>query len=126
MSDFRELYQEMILDHNRSPRNFREMPDANRDSEGFNPLCGDHIHLYVRRSDEGVMEEIAFQGTGCAISKASASLMTSLVKGQRQEETEALLRRLAGRRTTQRSRAWVRLPPRTNHSNCGTLSVNNQ
>lgn len=93
MSDFRELYQEMILDHNRSPRNFREMPDANRDSEGFNPLCGDHIHLYVRLSDEGVIEEIAFQGTGCAISKASASMMTSLVKGKRREEAEALFQR---------------------------------
>jgi nitrogen fixation NifU-like protein len=92
MSNFRELYQEMILDHNRNPRNFRELPDANRDSEGYNPLCGDHIHLYVKLTD-GVIEEISFQGTGCAISKASASMMTSMVKGKRKEEAEALFQR---------------------------------
>ena len=85
MSDLRELYQQVILDHNKSPRNFREMEDANRESEGFNPLCGDHINLYVRMDGDRIVD-ISFKGSGCAISKASASLMTSLLKGKTQEE----------------------------------------
>ena len=89
MSDLRELYQQVILDHNKSPRNFRELADANRISEGYNPLCGDHINLYVTLKKDRI-EDIAFQGSGCAISKASASLMTSLIKGKTVEEAEAL------------------------------------
>ena len=89
MSDLRELYQQLILDHNKSPRNFCELPDANRSSDGYNPLCGDHIHLFVKLKD-GLIEDIGFQGSGCAISKASASMMTSLVKGKTREEAEGL------------------------------------
>ena len=89
MSDLRELYQQVILDHNKSPRNFREMADANRESEGFNPLCGDHINLYVRMDGDRI-DDISFKGSGCAISKASASLMTSLLKGKTREEAESL------------------------------------
>ena len=89
MSDLRGLYQQIILDHNRAPRNFREVDGANRVVDGDNPLCGDKLKLYVRLS-EGVIEDIGFQGSGCAISKASASLMTSAVKGKTAEEASEL------------------------------------
>lgn len=89
MSDLRELYQQVILDHNKIPRNFRELKGANRASEGHNPLCGDHITLYLNLKDDRI-EDIAFQGSGCAISKASASLMTSALKGKTREEAETL------------------------------------
>ncbi len=89
MSDLRELYQQIILDHNRAPRNFREIEGANRVADANNPLCGDKFKLYVRVSD-GVIEDIGFRGSGCAISKASASLMTSAVKGKTTAEAEAL------------------------------------
>ena len=89
MSDLRDLYQQVILDHNKSPRNFRQMQDANRKSEGFNPLCGDRIDLYVKMEGDRI-HDISFQGSGCAISRASASLMTSLLKGKTVEEAEAL------------------------------------
>ena len=84
MVDLVELYQQTILDHNRSPRNFRRLEPANRSAEGNNPLCGDRIHLYVQ-VDGDTIRDIAFQmppGAGCAISKASASLMTDAVKGK--------------------------------------------
>lgn len=87
MSELDDLYQEVILDHNRSPRNFGKLKEANRTAEGYNPLCGDQITVYVKLED-GVIREISFQGAGCAISKASASMMTSSVKGK--TETEAL------------------------------------
>ena len=89
MSDLRELYQQVILDHNKSPRNFRIMVEPDRTSEGHNPLCGDHLNLYVRLKGDRI-EDIAFQGVGCAISKASASLMTDAVKGRTLEEAESL------------------------------------
>jgi len=89
MSELSELYQEVILDHNRKPRNFQKVAAANRTAEGFNPLCGDQITLYVRLED-GVIRDIGFQGSGCAISKASASLMTSAVKGKTKAEAEQL------------------------------------
>jgi len=91
MADLRELYQQVVLDHNRSPRNFREIPDATSTAEGTNPLCGDQITLYVTL-DGDVIRDIAFQGSGCAISQASASLMTAAVKGMRKEEAESLFR----------------------------------
>ncbi|MBE0594368.1 MAG: SUF system NifU family Fe-S cluster assembly protein [Gemmatimonadales bacterium] len=91
MADLRELYQQIVLDHNRRPRNFREIPDATRTAEGTNPLCGDQITLYVT-VDGDVISDVAFQGSGCAISQASASLMTSAVKGMRKEEAESLFR----------------------------------
>jgi nitrogen fixation NifU-like protein len=93
MSDLRELYQQVILDHNRKPRNFRALPDANRTSEGFNPLCGDQIKLYLKVED-GLIKEAAFQGAGCAISKASASMMTASVVGKPVAEAEALFHRV--------------------------------
>ncbi|MCE2439308.1 MAG: SUF system NifU family Fe-S cluster assembly protein [Candidatus Latescibacteria bacterium] len=89
MSDLRELYQQVILDHNRSPRNYRCISEADRSSEGHNPLCGDHLSLYVKL-DGGRIADIAFQGAGCAISKASASLMTDAVKGQTIREAQLL------------------------------------
>lgn len=94
MSDaLRNLYQEVIVDHGRRPRNFRRIEEATRTAEGFNPLCGDQLKLYVKLAD-GVIADIAFEGAGCAISKASASLMTAAVKGRRPEEALALFRRV--------------------------------
>lgn len=89
MSDIHELYQELIIDHNRSPRNFHMLPDASRRADGYNPLCGDQLTLYVRVED-GVIQDISFQGTGCAISKASASLMTESVKARTITEANML------------------------------------
>ncbi len=80
------LYQDVILDHNRRPRNFKEIPQATQYSHGVNPLCGDNYHLYINLDSEGVIQDIGFQGTGCAISKASASMMTTLVKGKKAQE----------------------------------------
>jgi nitrogen fixation NifU-like protein len=79
--DLDDLYQEVILDHNRRPRNFRVLPDANRKAEGNNPLCGDHFTVFLKLQND-VITDVAFQGAGCAISKASASLMTELIKGK--------------------------------------------
>ncbi len=81
MSDLDDLYQEVILDHNKSPRNFRTMTDANRKAEGYNPLCGDHVTVYLRL-ENGMIKDISFEGSGCAISKASASMMTAELKGK--------------------------------------------
>ena len=89
MSDLRELYQQVILDHNRNPRNFKELPDATRRVEGFNPLCGDHYTVYLSL-DGDVIKEVTFTGSGCAISKASASVMSSTVKGKSKEEAHRL------------------------------------
>ena len=93
MDDLRELYQQVILDHNKSPRNFGKLERANRRQEGFNPLCGDHLHVYLRVDDDDVIEDIRFEGAGCAISKASASLMTDAVKGRSAAEAEAIFSR---------------------------------
>jgi nitrogen fixation protein NifU and related proteins len=82
--ELRELYQEIILDHNRRPRNFRKIEDADRNAEGFNPLCGDHYQLYMKL-DGDTIADVAFEGAGCAISKASASVMTTIVKGKSKE-----------------------------------------
>ena len=76
-----QIYQETILDHNRKPRNFREMPGATNESHGYNPLCGDDYHLYLK-VEGGKVADVAFQGHGCAISKASASMLTQAVKGK--------------------------------------------
>jgi nitrogen fixation NifU-like protein len=89
MSDLDDLYQEVILDHNKSPRNFRLMADANRKAEGYNPLCGDHVTVFLRLQD-GVIQDISFQGSGCAISKASASMMTAELKGKSEAAAHAL------------------------------------
>jgi len=89
LDQIRDLYQEVVFDHNRNPRNFRVMDDANRKIDGFNPLCGDRITLYAKVSG-GVIEDVSFQGSGCAISTASASLMTEIVRGKTEQEAEAL------------------------------------
>jgi nitrogen fixation protein NifU and related proteins len=89
MSALRELYQEVILDHNKSPRNYRAMDSPDRKVEGYNPLCGDHYTIYLRM-DGDVIQEVSFQGAGCAISKASASLMSAALKGKTREQAEHL------------------------------------
>jgi nitrogen fixation NifU-like protein len=92
MGDLRDLYQEVILDHSRRPRNFRVLEGADRRAEGYNPLCGDRVTVYVRM-EKGRVGEIGFQGSGCAISTASASMMTEALRGKSAEEAEALFRR---------------------------------
>ncbi|HYL12197.1 MAG TPA: SUF system NifU family Fe-S cluster assembly protein [Terriglobales bacterium] len=89
MSDLRELYQDVILEHSKAPRNYRELPQANRRAEGYNPLCGDHFTLYVDLEGDRV-RDISFQGSGCAISKASASMLTQMVKGKTRAEAQKL------------------------------------
>lgn len=89
MSDLRELYQQVILDHNKNPRNFRELPDATKRVEGYNPLCGDHYTVFLKTEGD-VIREVTFTGSGCAISKASASVMSSTVKGKTKDEAELL------------------------------------
>src|SRR5579859_2524002 len=91
MSDLRELYQEVILDHYKKPHNFRALPDANGKLEGYNPLCGDKITVYLKVED-GIVKDISFQGTGCAISTASASMMTDSLKGKTLDQAEAIFR----------------------------------
>ncbi|MBI3788959.1 MAG: SUF system NifU family Fe-S cluster assembly protein [Ignavibacteriales bacterium] len=89
MSELRALYQEVILDHNKNPRNFRKLENADREVEGYNPLCGDHYTIYLKLKDDRI-EEITFDGAGCAISKASASVMSSSLKGKTKAEAEEL------------------------------------
>jgi nitrogen fixation protein NifU and related proteins len=93
MSDLRELYQELILDHGRRPRNFGPLPEATHDAIGHNPLCGDKITVHVRVQGD-VVEGISFEGQGCAISQASASLLTEAVKGRKIEDVLSLFRKL--------------------------------
>ena len=87
--DLSELYQQVILDHSRKPRHFHTLPGANRSAEGNNPLCGDHFTVFLKLED-GVIQDISFQGSGCAISKASASMMTDQLKGKSVAEAEKL------------------------------------
>ena len=89
MSQIHELYQQIILDHNRSPRNFRGMPDATRSVEGYNPLCGDHYTVHLKMEGDRIAD-LSFEGAGCAISKASASVMSQAVKGKTRAEAEEL------------------------------------
>ena len=104
MSELTDLYQEVILDHNRRPRNFHALANASHRAEGYNPLCGDRLTLYLS-VNEGVITEAAFEGAGCAISKASASMMTETLKGKTLAEADALFRRFHRMVTT---------PPRCN------------
>jgi nitrogen fixation NifU-like protein len=90
VSDLSDLYQELILDHQKNPRNFGQIEGANHHAEGFNALCGDRISLDLKTGDTGLIEDIKFKGSGCAISKASASMMTSALKGKKIEEAETL------------------------------------
>ncbi len=113
MSGLNELYQEVILDHNKRPRNFRTIEPASHHAEGHNPLCGDRLSLYVQVAG-GTIEDVAFQGSGCAISKASASLMTDAVKGQTLQAANDLFERFHQMVTT---------PPDLPVENMGKLSV---
>jgi nitrogen fixation NifU-like protein len=88
-AELRDLYQEIILDHNKAPRNFRTIADPDRRVEAFNPLCGDHYTIYLKLRD-GVIADVSFEGAGCAISKASASIMSTMVKGKTKEQADAL------------------------------------
>jgi nitrogen fixation protein NifU and related proteins len=92
-SELRDLYQEVVIDHSKRPRNFRKPEGANRSAEGINPLCGDEITVYLKLAGD-VIEDIGFQGAGCAISKASASLMTAALKNKTKAEAEALFQRV--------------------------------
>jgi nitrogen fixation NifU-like protein len=112
MSDLEDLYQEVILDHNKRPRNFRTIDDG-RKAEGYNPLCGDRMTVYLRVQD-GVIVDASFQGSGCAISKASASLMTEIVKGKTLADAEALFERF---------HTMVTTPPEQPVADLGKLSV---
>ena len=113
MSDVNELYQEVILDHNRRPHNFRVIDTPTATQEGYNPLCGDRLTLYLTVQD-GVIRDAAFQGSGCAISKASASLMTDAVKGQSVADARDMVTRFQRMVTT---------PPDQQVENMGKLSV---
>jgi nitrogen fixation NifU-like protein len=111
-AELQDLYQEMILDHNRRPRNFRIIDDGSS-AEGFNPLCGDRITVYLKVED-GTIKDVSFQGAGCAISKASASLMTESVKGKTIEEATALFERF---------QRMITAPPDDRTENLGKLTV---
>jgi nitrogen fixation NifU-like protein len=95
MSELSELYQQVILDHNKKPRNFRKLETANHSAEGFNPLCGDQLTVYLNL-EAGAVKEISFEGSGCAISKAAASMMTQAVKGKSKQEAEKLFNEFHG------------------------------
>ena len=111
--DLNDLYQEVILDHNRRPRNFHALADASHRAEGYNPLCGDRVTLFLK-IDDGVIRDAAFEGSGCAISKASASLMTDAVKGRSTVDARSLLDRFQRMVTT---------PPERDVEDLGKLSV---
>ena len=113
MPDLNDLYQEVILDHNRRPRNFHALADASHSAEGYNPLCGDRLTLYLKVAD-GTIADVAFEGAGCAISKASASLMTDALKGKSVAEAKALFDRFHRMVTT---------PPDQAVEDLGKLSV---
>lgn len=95
MSELSELYQQVILDHNKKPRNFRKLDHANHSADGYNPLCGDQLTVYLQLEDEAV-KEVSFEGSGCAISKAAASMMTQAVKGKTKPEVEQLFKEFHG------------------------------
>lgn len=120
MADLRELYQEVILEHSKAPRNYRELAGSNHKAEGYNPLCGDHFTVYLDLEDgdseNAKIRDIAFQGSGCAISKASASMMTQSLKGKTRAEAEKLFDRFHKLVTGQ-------LPAGSAHNELGKLSV---
>ncbi len=89
-NDLRDLYQEVILDHGKNPRNFRHPDDANRFAKGHNPMCGDRLTVFLTLGDSGIIQDAAFEGDGCAISVASASMMTQILKGKTQQQAEKI------------------------------------
>lgn len=92
MADLRDLYQEVILDHHKKPRNFHKLDQANRQADGYNPLCGDKLSVYIQ-IENGIVKDIGFVGTGCAISTASASMMTESLKGKSEAEVKSIFER---------------------------------
>jgi nitrogen fixation protein NifU and related proteins len=94
--NLKELYQEIILEHGRNPRNLRKTDDFNKDAKGNNPLCGDNVHVYLKLNDKKKVEDISFEGSGCAISMASASIMTDLIKGKNETESKEIIEDFLG------------------------------
>ena len=94
--DLADLYRDVIIDHNRKPRNFRKIPPPCRHAEGLNPLCGDKLQVYLKVDADDRVDDVAFEGSGCAISVASASLMTEALRGRSRAEAEALFKRIHG------------------------------
>ena len=92
MMDLKELYQEIILDHGKNPRNLRKTENFNKDAKGHNPLCGDKVHVYLKLDEDKKVQDISFEGQGCAISMASASIMTDLVKGKEEQEVKEIVK----------------------------------
>ena len=90
--DLKELYQEIILDHGKNPRNLRKTENFNKDAKGHNPLCGDKVHVYLKLDEDKKVQDISFEGQGCAISMASASIMTDLVKGKDEHEVKEIVK----------------------------------
>ena len=90
--NLKELYQEIILDHGKNPRNLRKTDNFNKDARGYNPLCGDKVHIYLKLNENKKIEDISFEGQGCAISMASASIMTGLVKGKEENEVKEIVK----------------------------------
>ena len=115
MSELSELYQQVILDHNKKPRNFRKLETANHSAEGYNPLCGDQLTVYVNL-DGDLVKEVGFEGSGCAISKASASMMTQAVKGKSKEQAENLFKEF-------HSMVTGELDEETQENNLGNLKI---
>jgi nitrogen fixation NifU-like protein len=89
--ELKELYQEIILDHGKNPRNLRRTENFNKDAKGYNPLCGDKVHIYLKLDEQKKVQDISFEGQGCAISMASASIMTDLVKGKEEHEVKEIV-----------------------------------
>ena len=89
--NLKELYQEIILDHGKNPRNLRKTENFNKDAKGHNPLCGDKVHIYLKLNENKKVEDISFEGQGCAISMASASIMTDLVRGKEEKEVKEIV-----------------------------------
>ena len=89
--NLKELYQEIILDHGKNPRNLRKTDNFNKDAKGHNPLCGDKVHVYLKLNENKKVEDISFEGEGCAISMASASIMTDLIKGKKENEVKEIV-----------------------------------
>ena len=115
MSELSELYQQVILDHNKKPRNFRKLDTANHSAEGYNPLCGDHLTVYMDLEDD-LVKDVGFEGSGCAISKASASMMTQAVKGKSKEQAETLFKEF-------HSMVTGELDEETEENNLGNLKI---
>tara|TARA_A100001234_G_scaffold210140_1_gene209604 strand:- start:50 stop:523 length:474 start_codon:yes stop_codon:yes gene_type:complete len=94
--NLKELYQEIILDHGKNPRNLRKAENFNKDAKGHNPLCGDKVHIFLKLNDNKKLEDISFEGQGCAISMASASIMTDLLKGKEEKEVKEIVNDFLG------------------------------